>query len=102
MSTFNGSLSCEVHYIVVEKLVAAAKEAKHSDTCSVARETLLNLRLTSREFADIAIATAVLFENLEFQATRDNLTRLKQTNVASFAPFVKEPSFLPTFYSAKR
>jgi hypothetical protein len=67
---------------------------------SIARETLLNLRLTSREFADLAIVNAVLFEKLEFQATKDSLTRLKQTNVASLAPFVKELSFLPTFYFA--
>ncbi|ETI29438.1 hypothetical protein G647_01891 [Cladophialophora carrionii CBS 160.54] len=48
----------------------------------------------------MAIVKAVLFRELKFQATRDNFMRLKGTNVASFALFVKELSVLPSLYSA--
>ncbi|EXJ59720.1 hypothetical protein A1O7_03866 [Cladophialophora yegresii CBS 114405] len=48
----------------------------------------------------MAIVKAVLFEELEFQATRDNFTRLKQTNHVSFAPFVKRVFIMPNLYGA--
>ncbi|OCT47492.1 hypothetical protein CLCR_03538 [Cladophialophora carrionii] len=47
----------------------------------------------------MAIVKAVLFRELKFQATRDNFMRLKETNVASFTPFVEELNVLPSLYS---
>ena len=47
----------------------------------------------------MAIIKAVLFRSLEFQATEESLIRLKQTNIASLAPFVKKLIFLPTYNS---
>ena len=67
----------------------------------VARDTLLNLRLASKEFANMGIINGLLFREIQLQATEDNLTRTQQTNMitATFVPFVPGVRFRHTYHS---
>ncbi|KAI1619678.1 hypothetical protein EDD37DRAFT_613714 [Exophiala viscosa] len=83
---------------IAERLI---EDLEDPDVRQETISTLCSLRLTCQELAEMWTIRAALFEELNLHATNDNLSRLRQTNIAkAFAPFVRSIRFYASPFSS--
>lgn len=82
------------------KTTACPRSCVTNRHLSQAISTLCSLRLTSYELAEMWTIRAALFAKIDLHATKENLSRLHQTNITKvFAPFVRSVTFYPSPYA---
>ncbi|KAJ9609671.1 hypothetical protein H2200_005999 [Cladophialophora chaetospira] len=87
----------ELRYRVAGFLTAEA-DGQDDAARDDAWRTLFLLRLTCKDFAQIAIIKRVLFKELTLYATEPSATRVRDADLSFLTPFVQTVTLIPTEY----
>ncbi|KAJ9609673.1 hypothetical protein H2200_006001 [Cladophialophora chaetospira] len=98
MSSTKLQFGPDLQYMLAETLLAHLVSTGNGDDFwdPVVLSTLLSLRLASRHLSTSHKINSVLFEQITFQCTAENLTLLIQTCWTSIGPFVHKINFVPS------